>query len=245
MSVYGAYLTGTGPADGNGWNIKSFGANSINLYEGKSSFGSSTNPVSKVSILAAPTATANYGTLSIGSGPFDGATAGFFTGLAAGTHIAINAASGSTSDFANWQVAGVQRFGVTAAGAMTLATSAVIPTLYGSVAANGDITIEGTSHATKTSSYIILQPTGGRVGVGVAAPTAALDVSGSIVLSGTVSVGANQVLGSRKTGWTVPTGTATRTGFNTATATLTQLAEHLKALIDDLHNTAGHGAIGT
>jgi hypothetical protein len=35
-------------------------------------------------------------------------------------------------------------------------------------------------------------------------------------------------------GWTAPTGTATRTGFDTATATLAQVAEALKAVIDDL-----------
>lgn len=38
----------------------------------------------------------------------------------------------------------------------------------------------------------------------------------------------------RPTGWGAPTGTATRTTFATTTATLTQVAERLKALIDDL-----------
>jgi hypothetical protein len=54
-----------------------------------------------------------------------------------------------------------------------------------------------------------------------------------------------KILGVRKTGWTPATGTATRTTFDTATVTLAQLAEHVKALIDDLHATAGHGLIGT
>lgn len=58
-------------------------------------------------------------------------------------------------------------------------------------------------------------------------------------------VGGVKVLGARKTGWTAPTGTASRAGFDTTTATLTQVAETVKALIDDLHSTAGHGAIGT
>lgn len=53
-----------------------------------------------------------------------------------------------------------------------------------------------------------------------------------------------QVVGARKTGWTAATGTATRTTFDTATVTLPQLAERVKALIDDLHATAGHGLIG-
>jgi hypothetical protein len=54
-------------------------------------------------------------------------------------------------------------------------------------------------------------------------------------------VGTNNVVGSRKTGWDAPTGTATRTTFATSTVTTAQLAERLKALIDDL---TSHGLIG-
>lgn len=54
-----------------------------------------------------------------------------------------------------------------------------------------------------------------------------------------------KVVGTRKTGWATATGTATRTTFDTATVTTAQLAERVKALIDDLHQTAGHGLIGT
>lgn len=64
-------------------------------------------------------------------------------------------------------------------------------------------------------------------------------------LKGAVFHGANQVLSSRRTGWAVATGTATRTTFATGSVTLPQLAERVKALIDDLHGTAGHGLIGT
>ena len=42
------------------------------------------------------------------------------------------------------------------------------------------------------------------------------------------------VLSARRTGWAVATGTATRTTFPTTTVTLEQLAERVKALIDDL-----------
>ena len=35
-------------------------------------------------------------------------------------------------------------------------------------------------------------------------------------------------------GWQQPTGTATRTAFDTATVTLPQLAERVKAILDDL-----------
>jgi hypothetical protein len=50
-----------------------------------------------------------------------------------------------------------------------------------------------------------------------------------------------QVLGGQRHGWTASTGTPTRTGFATSTATVTQVAEALKALIDDL---LAHGLIG-
>lgn len=68
--------------------------------------------------------------------------------------------------------------------------------------------------------------------------------------SGSVEVGVNsvyrhnglQILGARRTGWTPPTGTATRTAYATSTATAVQVAERLKALIDDL---IFHGIIGT
>lgn len=46
---------------------------------------------------------------------------------------------------------------------------------------------------------------------------------------------------SRRTGWGAPTGTPSRTTFATSTVTLPQLAERVKALIDDL---TAHGLIG-
>lgn len=97
------------------WNYRSRGATSINSFEGLTSFGSTSLPVSKVSILVTPTATANFGTLCLGIGPWDGATAGFFTGSASGTHIAINAGAGG-ADLAHFQIAGVTSFKVTAGG---------------------------------------------------------------------------------------------------------------------------------
>lgn len=39
-------------------------------------------------------------------------------------------------------------------------------TLQGGTAANDDLTLEGTSHATKATSYVVLQPNGGRAKVG-------------------------------------------------------------------------------
>jgi hypothetical protein len=51
-----------------------------------------------------------------------------------------------------------------------------------------------------------------------------------------------QVVGARRTGWTAASGSATRTAFDTTTVTTAQLAERVKALLDDL---IAHGLIGT
>jgi hypothetical protein len=74
--------------------------------------------------------------------------------------------------------------------------------------------------------------------------TEKLSVTGNAQLTDTTNsfmVGLNPVVGSRKTGWAAPTGTATRTTFDTATVTTAQLAERVKALIDNLTT---HGLIG-
>lgn len=69
------------------------------------------------------------------------------------------------------------------------------------------------------------------------------------VIPGTVTGATNVKLGFfnktpvRASGWTAPTGTATRTTFDTATVTTTQLAERVKALIDDLYTTSGYGLL--
>jgi hypothetical protein len=65
-----------------------------------------------------------------------------------------------------------------------------------------------------------------------------------VVTSGTpeIHLSGVRVLTTRRTGWAAATGTAARTGFDTATATTAQLAERLKAVIDDLIT---HGLIGT
>ena len=81
----------------------------------------------------------------------------------------------------------------------------------------------------------------GSLGLGIEDPAYKLDVVGSAKVSGSYFVGSNQVVSARRTGWAAPTGTATRTTFATSTVTLPQLAERVKALIDDLTT---HGLIG-
>jgi hypothetical protein len=64
----------------------------------------------------------------------------------------------------------------------------------------------------------------------------------AVDVAGTVYVAATQVVSTRKTGWTAWTGTALRTTVATGSATTLQVAEAMKALLDDL---IAHGLIGT
>jgi hypothetical protein len=66
--------------------------------------------------------------------------------------------------------------------------------------------------------------------------------SGDTIATTSFKVGANKVVGARATGWSAPTGSASRSSFATSTVTTEQLAERLKALIDDLTT---HGLIGS
>lgn len=68
-----------------------------------------------------------------------------------------------------------------------------------------------------------------------------INAGGYINAAAIFKTGGTQVVGTRKTGWAAATGTATRTTFATASVTLPQLAERMKALVDDL---IGHGLIG-
>ena len=49
--------------------------------------------------------------------------------------------------------------------------------LSGGTAANDDLTLQGTTNATRTTSYVLLQPNGGNVGIGTTAPVYALDIT--------------------------------------------------------------------
>ena len=68
-----------------------------------------------------------------------------------------------------------------------------------------------------------------------------LDVNGDI-RGASFRVGLNQVVGARKTGWALPTGTLSRATFDQSTITLIQLAQRVAALLTDLYNQ--HSLIG-
>jgi hypothetical protein len=84
-------------------------------------------------------------------------------------------------------------------------------------------------------------------GSSLAAPKLTLNASGVSVtgtadVSGEIRVAQTKVVGARIAGWGVPSGTATRTTFDSGSVTHAQLAERVKALIDDLRS---HGLIGS
>jgi hypothetical protein len=113
-------------------------------------------PVSRFHIDAAPTASANYGLVSYGSGAFDGSTSGFFVGAAAGTLIAGNLASGSTSDLMRLQVAGNDRFRVANNGNIICG---------GSVTAITNVTAGAGSGLEISSRFYMLSPSTGVLGL--------------------------------------------------------------------------------
>ncbi len=76
---------------------------------------------------------------------------------------------------------------------------------------------------------------------GTASGLASLGVLGNADVGGAYRVDGVKVVGNRATGWSAATGPASRASYDTATVTIAQLAQRLKALIDDL---IGHGLIG-
>lgn len=97
---------------------------------------------------------------------------------AVATHAALTTTHGVTGDLVG--TGGAQTLSGKTLASPTITTQAVVPLIYGDTAANGDITIHGTSNGTKTTSYVILQPSGGGVAIGQATAASTLDVAGSI-----------------------------------------------------------------
>lgn len=81
-----------------------------------------------------------------------------------------------------------------------------------------------------------------RLGLQIGAPTTGDMGAGTLNVDNAIYKDGLQVVGARKTGWTIPTGTASRATFDTATVTTAQLAQRFFALMQDLGITAGgHG----
>jgi hypothetical protein len=110
----------------------------------------------------------------------DSSSVAFGTG---GTVLYSGGALGTPSSGTGTNITGIPSANILAGtfgtGAYVMDTSLTNPILYGSAADNGDITIHGTSSATRTTSYVILQPTAGNVGIGTATPAQKLNVYGA------------------------------------------------------------------
>ncbi len=106
--------------------VTNTGTTSTNVAANLTASGATTNiaitATGLIQAYGAISATANYGKLSIGSGAaaFDGSTSGFFAGSSAGTHLAVNAASGFTGSLIDLQTAGVTQLSLSGAGVMVL-----------------------------------------------------------------------------------------------------------------------------
>lgn len=61
-------------------------------------------------------------------------------------------------------------------------TTVQVTAINGGAAANDDLTLQGTSNATRTTSYVNLQPNGGLVGIGHSTPTSVLDLRTSFAV---------------------------------------------------------------
>jgi hypothetical protein len=82
----------------------------------------------------------------------------------------------------------------------------VAPQAHGSTVANGSIHIQGTSHATRTTSYLTLQRNGGFVGIGTSIPATLLDVAGAtpeVTLTNTASSSKQWKLSLQGTGFRI------------------------------------------
>ncbi len=121
-----------------------------------------------------------------------------------------------------------------------------------SASAGGLISIFNGATSDGTTENFTITPTTAYLAIGPAADFDQFRIgsAGGVTLTAgdydtfaglTYMVNNTQVVTARQTGWGAPTGTATRTTFVTSTVTLPQLAERVKALIDDLTT---HGLIG-
>jgi hypothetical protein len=195
LGFYSGYSSAYGAA--NDANLDTLAANPTLYLAGSGNVGvATTSPVSKLHVGAAPTASANYGLASFGSGAFDGTTAGFYAGSANGTLLAGNTASGYTGDLINLQVAGVSKFKVDASGNITTGGA------FSASSGNANINNSGTGNTvinggTNTGTLTLGNSTGG-VTVGGAtnitsttastsATTGALTVAGGLGVSGTLN----------------------------------------------------------
>jgi hypothetical protein len=111
-------------------------------------------------------------------------------GAAIGYSTSTVAPTNGLSVSGHLAIEGVTSTGATGTGKFvfdtspTFTTSLISPEVDGSTAANGVLTLQGTTNATRTTSYLNLQPNGGNVGIGTSTPGFRLTVAGTVAFTG-------------------------------------------------------------
>lgn len=156
------------------------------------------NLVGNIFASLTPQATANFGTLSVGSGAFDGSSAGHYVGVAGalGTVIAANAATGFLGGLIDLQLAGASKFSVNVSGNTLLS---------GTLGVGGDVDLA--THNIKNVGFI-------SDGASAGAGNWSIDSTGLVTANGGITLG-NQI---KSGGGGAPTYTASA---NTTSATVT------------------------
>jgi trimeric autotransporter adhesin len=189
--------------------------------------------------VASDGSSANSGTISIGAGPFDGTTAGFFGTSSSsntnGTELAINAVSGYTGDLANFEVGGVSKFRIDASGNVTEA---------GTVTNTGTVNDTGAVNINTTGS--------GATNIGTGSSSGAVTIgnsSDSVALGAPVTQAGSSITQTGSSSVTLGTGTGTTTlgtgsgavniGASTAAATAINIGTGTSTGIVTIGNATG------
>jgi hypothetical protein len=124
------------------------------------------------------------------------------------------------------------------AGLKTVALTVAAAWFAGREAEAGPVGIEDV-----VGLQVLLDDKAALAGADFTGPVSAstLGAAGDANVTGVYRVDGVKVVGNRITGWAVPGGTASRASYETGTVTVFQLAQRVKALIQDLTD---HGLIG-
>ncbi len=143
-------------------------------------------------VLTTLPADADYGQLSIGAAAnaFDGSTSGHFAGSSSGTTLAINAATGFGGNLADLQVAGTSKLSVSAAGALTTASTINGQTISSSANFTGTFGVSGITTLSATGGNALAV-----TGTPLASATSSLVQLGSAIASGDATANGGTYIG--------------------------------------------------